>query len=369
MKRLVFLLSVFGPSLVSAGGTFGVGVSYERWEANFTRPFNGWEIWIPLHFQLDAGEHFSFYTETRYGTGNYESALGTEPKTDRLTAFSDTLFGVETAFSLFGAPSLFNIELNLPTGKENWEEKQLPASLPVEFVPSRYRGRGFGASFLYAAALGAENRQIGLAMGYLFSGTFQPDASVSSEITTGDALYAGLNGIRVLDGGREIRWSAAFYYGLPAEENDVKTFQLGPNINVSYGWFRPEGFSWDLQAEFYAKAKRLAAGELATEPHHSLGPRVTFLPVWSKGNISLAGILKWVAPNGYEEQNADFDGGGFRVGLAPSYRLWNGRSGAVWLDTGYDVVWDRKAGLDEAGNRSDVRYNRWTFGSRYEVRW
>lgn len=367
---LSFLLISAAAPAVFAGGAFGTGARYERWESNFERPFNGWEAWMPLHLQFTAGDALQFYAESRWGTGNYESSLGVVPHTDRRTAFSDTVAGGEASFMVFGQPSLFSLEFNLPTGDEEWEARQMAANIPTEFVPSRYRGRGFGVSALFGMVFPGEGTQTGAALGYLFSGSFNPDqALVANDLKIGDSVFLAWNRIRASESGRETRWRIAFLHFRPSERDGRGVFQLGQNVNFSYGRFRAEGISWELAAELYAKSKRREGEELKTEAHHSLGPRFTLLPAWSRGNFSLLGHLKWVAPNGYPEENANFDAGGWRFGLEPALRLGTGSRSSLRLSTSWDSVIDRKGGLDAAGNRIDVTYHRWTFGSEYEVRW
>ena len=136
LKAVLF----FTFSSVVMAGQLDLGAQYVGWNSNYVQPFNGWELWAPLSlsFKLDPG--IGIYAQTEYGLGNYADSFGGNTETIQLNNFSDSVIGTEISFKSFSVPSILNIGINLPTGDQTWETKQIASSIPTDFINSRYRG-------------------------------------------------------------------------------------------------------------------------------------------------------------------------------------------------------------------------------------
>ncbi len=347
-----------------------VGGEYESWDSNYVQPFNGREIWTPFTLSLFPWKGVQLYAQTEFGNGRYTDSLK-NTQTQSLTGFTDTVAGLQMGFNAFSLPSALNIGFNLPTGDPTWETKASASNLPYDFIDSRYRGRGFGMSTLYGIALPAGQAQYGAAVGYMYSGAFNPNYGLgvpAEQLKLGDSVFLSLNRVTAHGTGQSdvIRLSA--FYFLPTQANGTNLLQMGPNINASYGWQNPSAFSFEAGGQYFFTSQTLVNGQLMAESHSSLGPRFYLTPSYSFGNLTLAARAKYVLPNGYPNTDLFYDGGGVLLGLEPSFRVRLSHTSALKFKASFDNITAFEAGFDAAGSRTDIIYNRFTFGTDYELK-
>ncbi len=347
-----------------------LGAQYVGWSSSSAYPFNGSELLAPLSLAVTPWNDARLYGQTEFANGNYtDSVAGTQ--TFNLSNLSDTVIGLEAGFKSFSMPSIANIAVNLPTGNPSWEFEQTNSIVPIEFIDSDYRGRGFGMSFLYGFSLQAGNEQYGFAAGYLFAGAFNPNYGIwapGEALKLGDSTFLSLN--RVVDhGGGEndiIRLSA--FYFLPTEASGTDLLQMGPNVNASFAWNNPRAFSFEVGGQYYfPTANADVNGTLVPEPQSALAPRFYFYPSYGLGDLTLSGRAKYILANGFDPANPLYDGGGFLLGIGPSYRFKLDASSALRVNGGFDYVLWQNGGFDENGGRVNLSYAHWTFGTHYEV--
>ncbi len=349
-------------------GSIDLGAQYVSWDSNALP--GGSEFLVPLTLSVIPWKDARIYGQTQFASGNYmgaESGTGT----DNLTNLTDSVIGLETGFESFNLPSLLNVGINLPTGDPAWETKQTGSVIPTEFIDSDYRGRGFGLSFLYGVSLQAGSEQYGVAVGYLYSGAFNPsygEGVPAVQLKLGDSTFLSVN--RVADHGNgesDIIRLSAFYF-LPTQLDGSNLLEMGPNLNASFAWKNPKAFSFEAGGQYFLPTQNAVPGtsQLATEPNNSLAPRFYFYPSYAFGDFLVSARAKYVLANGYPSSDfVNYDGGGWLLGLEPTLRLKLDSSSSLRVSAGYDyVVWDN---VNTSVGQVNIDYSHWTFSTHYEV--
>ena len=365
-------------------GQLILGGQFDAWNAtNTVNPdgspaphnFEGWELWAPLSLSFNVGGGLGFYGQTEYGNGAYTDTTNGITNTQYLNHLSDSLAGAELNFKSFNVPSVFNIGFNIPTGDPSWEQKQIASSVPTQFIASRYRGRGFGVSAMYALAFQAGGAQIGAAVGYLFSGGYNPNFGTSSpvaDLNLGDSIFLSFNHVQPFSDNQSqvIRLSGLLSTNTQIDGQNV--FQMGPNLNASYSWKNPMAFSFDLGVQYFLPGQRqINGGPFAAESQGSYGTRFYLTPSYVLGDFILAAQAKYILPNGYAQNDPSnlYNGGGYLLGVEPSYRLNLDEVSALKFTAGFDFINAQNLGLTLGGSgRADIFYNNWTFGTSYEIK-
>lgn len=379
MRKLNYKFLLLGITVfASAGfcspvtaGQLSWGAEYVGWSSNFSTPFNGWELWVPLSLNLKLDPALSLYGQSEFGNGNYtDSSNGTE--TIHLTNFSDTVVGGEYRFQSFSLPSMLNVGFNLPTGDSTWEAKQISADIPTEFLDSRYRGRGFGVNALYGLSFPSGSGEFGAAAGYLYSGAFNPSYGAgvqASQLKVGDSVFISVNHVQSYTGDQKEIIRLSSFITLPTQNNGQNIYQLGPNFNASYSWVDPRSLSFEAGVQYWLAGQMPDAnGNLIAEPHPYYGPRLYLAPSYSFGDFTLAGLVKYIFSNGYSTSDGFYDGGGIRAGIDPSYRLKLDNSSDLKINASFDDILWMNGGYDANFNRTNVNYNLWVFGATYELK-
>jgi hypothetical protein len=281
------------------------------------------------------------------------------------------VLGTQLGFNFLSLPSLLDVSFNVPTGDTAWEALQVPANLPSDFVSTRYQGRGFGFSALYALSFPEKNGQFGAAFGYLYSGAFNPNYDLSPTFKLGDSYFLSLNHVRSAGKTAKETFRISAFLSQPTLEDSVKTYEMGANFNASYSWYDSKGFSLELGGQGYLPAQRIVGSVFTTETKLSLAPRFYVSPSLAFGDFLLAARLKYVLPNGYAPDFSEaslYDGGGFLVGLHPSLRLPVDGGSAFFFSASFDDIIAHNKAQDLDGNPADLTYYYWTFGTNYEIK-
>lgn len=349
-----------------------LGVHYNGWNSNYAQPFNGYEILSPLTLTYQPNQRTKLYAQTEYGTGSYtDSVAGTE--TVVLTNFSDTVVGGEFNFKSFGLPSVLNLAVNIPTGDATWETKQIASNIPTEFVDSRYRGRGFGMSLLYGLSFPEDKGEFGMAVGYLLSQSFNPsyglNYAANNSLKLGDSMFLALNHVQPDDNGSRQIARASVYYSTSTLINGTESFRLGTNITGSYAWSNPKAFSLELGAQAYLPSSRLdPSGNFAVEAHNSFAPRFLLTASHAFGDFVIAARGKYILTNDYITTDLYYDGGGWLIGVEPSYRMKFDDDTALKFSASFDDIYAINLGVDNTGSRANVNFYLWTVGTTYELK-
>jgi len=367
LASLAFLLLGSVPLARAAEDfTLRIGAQFQGWSGDFVEPYNGVELWAPLSLSYRLDKDLRFFLLGKVGTGSYTDSVGAT-KTQNLADLTDTVLGGVGNFMHFGLPALLDLRVNLPTGDPSWESKQIPASIPTEFIGSRYQGRGFGVSAFYGLSFPEGKSSFGAGLGYLYTEAFVTDevlSSLSDGLRLGDALFLVLNRIQDLKAGRSDRFRLTGTFFLPTLEGGEEIFHMGPNVNLSYAFLDPKGFSWEAGAQIFTPARRPGGGGLVAEPKNSFGQRLYFVPTLAlEDGWAVSGRLKVIFANGYAEGEALYNGGGFLGGLEPSYKLDLGDRSSLKFSASYDRV------LHTGGGQGgmDAQYERWVLGTEYQV--
>lgn len=360
------------PWQVLAEGQMSLGVHYNGWNSNYVQPFNGYEILSPLTLSYQPNPRTKLYAQTEYGTGSYtDSVAGTE--TVVLTNFSDTVVGGEFNFKSFELPSVINLAVNIPTGDATWETKQIASNIPTEFVDSRYRGRGFGMSLLYGLSFPEDKGEFGMAVGYLLSQSFNPsygqNFAANNSLKLGDSAFLALNHVQPGgDSAKQIA-RASVYYSTSTLINGLETFRLGTNFTASYAWSNPKAFSLEFGAQAYLPSSRLdPGGNFVVEAHNSFAPRFLMTTSYAFGDFVIAGRGKYILTNDYTTTDLYYDGGGWLLGIEPSYRVKFDDETALKFSASFDDIYAINLGVDNTGSRANVNFYLWTVGTTYELK-
>ncbi|MGH7738975.1 MAG: hypothetical protein ACREL1_02405 [bacterium] len=364
----LFFLSTFGSA---NAGMLSLGAQYDGWSAvNTALPVTGAEFTAPFSARFKLNDAFGLFGQTEFAaTNDTGTSDGSTPSSYSPADLSDSVLGTDIHFENFGLSAMLNLSLNLPTGNQDWETKQMISSIPTEFIDSRYRGRGFGFNAMYGVSIPAgKTSQLGVALGYLFSGSY--NTTEIPDLDLGDSIFLGINRVEVFAGQKtsSIRLSTLFF--LPTTENGTQSIEEGLNLNASYSFNDPSGFSYEVGGQFFTPAKRAAAlgGSLETESHNSLGQRLYAAPSLAFGQWTISGLVKYVTPNDYAESSALYDGGGWLLGLTPTWRAPLNAVSDLKFTAGYDFVIARNAGSVSGGGKADIDYNYWQFGTNYEIK-
>ncbi len=345
-------------------GSLDVGVQGVGWQASSALPDNGTEFLTPLTLSAIPWKGGKIFAQTEYAVGSYtDSQAGTE--TLSLQHLSDTVLGLETDFKSFNLPSLLSLGINIPTGDPAWETEETYSIVPTEFIDSDYKGRGFGTSLLYGLSLQAGGEQYGIAAGYMYTGAFNPYygqvGTPAEQLKLGDSTFLSLNRVADHGGGQSdvLRFSA--FYFLPTTVNGSSLLTMGPNLNASYGWTNPKALSFDAGVQYFLPT------QMTGSANASLGTRFYLTPSYAFGDFAVAGRVKYILANDYPTSSYFYDGGGFLLGIEPSYRLKLDASSQLRFFAGFDYVVWQNADIDQQLGRVAVDYAHWTFGTHYEV--
>ncbi len=374
----ILFLTGFGTAQADYQGMITFGPDYSGWNAlNSIGPYSGFDLLAPLNVCYAPNPNWNLYGQTAFAAGKYTDSLaGTE--TLDLSNLTATSLGSQLCFKTFGVSSMAELDLTIPTGDPAWETKEIPSSVPMIFINSRYQDEGWGIGGLYALSFpSGKDVKFGVSLGYNYSGPYNPDSGFpqDSPFKIGDCFFLALNRIESFPNHQSstFRFSAMAYE--PTLENGLTDFQLGPNFTASYSFYNPAGFSWEIGGMVYTLAQRyyLSGSSVVYgfEPYGSSGEQLNASPSYTFGNFSIGGQVKYVWANGYPlwDSSGLYDGGGWMFGLNPSYFVPLDKGSALNFSGGFDYVIAHNAAYDPALDIPvDLRYRFWTLNALYEFK-
>ncbi len=348
--------------------TVALGGQYDAWDSNQEPAYDGWEAWVPFSVSFVQPQQFNIYAQTQFSHGVYNNSG--IPSNYTLENLGDTQLGGEVDFKTFNMPSALLLSMNLPTGDTTWETKDSSSIVPTEFIDSRYQGRGFGLSAMYAFSAPIYDGSYGLALGYLYSGAFNPSFGAASgqDVKLGDTLFVSTNRSWTHSPDEHDVLQASLYYFLPTQEGGANSLQMGPNLNLSYAWENPHGFSWDMGGQYYFPGWQVQPdGSFTPVAHNQFGPRFFLDAGYAIGDFSLSAHSKYILANDYpvSDPSNKYDGGGYLVGGGPSLLIHFAKDFSVNLSGSYDYI--DAIGLANASPRQDVKFNQWGCGTDFEI--
>jgi tetratricopeptide (TPR) repeat protein len=353
------------PAMVN--GQLSLGARADVWNSNYAATTNGWELLFPASFSFSPWKDMIFYASSEFANGNYINQGG---PTINLTAFSDTIAGAELGFQTLSLNSIINVWFNIPTGNDAWESETAAANIPEEFVDDRYQGRGFGVSGLYGISIPADSSKIGLSGGYMYAGDYNPNTGLSVpavDLKLGDSIFCSVNRVTSTGLNQSDVFQASAFFFLPTLEQGQNFLWTGPNINLSYAWNNPTAFSFELGAQVYLPGQTAVNGQWTPDASYLYGPRLYLNPSYAFGDFTLAAQFKYILPNGYGSSSSSYDGGGYLLGIGPSYNFRMGTQEAIKVSAFYDYINALSGGVDANGNPVNVLYNLFTVGINYSL--
>jgi hypothetical protein len=387
-RRILFALLGISLSVSAWAGRFEVetGCDTLSYGSNYTA--SGFEVAVPLSMRWSlSGGHLMLNAGTMFMKGDYkQSAIpdvnlpAAEYKADRL---SDSTLGGIWQFQTGQLHNLAALQFNLPTGQAAWESNELnvptkPGNLPLEFVPSRYRGRGFGMTALCGTGLEGKSSDVGFAAGYLRSGktdlnTFQDHYDLKS----GDYFLGAMTTGARFSGFGSIRLKVSHAWPSPSSVNDQESY-ISPaftNVALSYGTGRSTHFSVDVSANLFGKTQvPNGTGGWMDETSASQGsiyqlrPCLQY-PVSRSLRFESAATWKHVDANGYDQTDERHEGGGDLLGASQQFRIRLGSQTALLLEGAYDHILNAASALSAAGTLTAVAYHAVTVKSRVVMSW
>lgn len=374
LPLLVVLLWGLPKDGAFAEGNLSLGEELTTWTTNYPTSVNGLELLTPLSFDFKPDSSFGLYGQSEFAHGTYTGIQNEVTTTNQLNFFSDTVIGTELHFQSLSLPALLNVGLNLPTGNTSWENLQIPSNIPVEFVDSRYQGRGFGVNALYGLAFPEGDGEFGAAVGYMYGGAFNPGYGVglpSGPLKLGDSVFLSVNHVQTTGDHQSEVIRLSSFLSLPAQNAGQDIYQLGPNFNASYSRMDTKALSFEVGVQYWLPGQRPDAnGNLVAEPDPYYGARFYLNPSYSFGDLTVAAQVKYVLPNGYPTSDpAFYDDGGILAAIQPSYLLKLDNVSNVKITASYDyIAWLNRPDSTSGNFDANVIFNYWTVGASYELK-
>lgn len=308
---------------VARGGEWGAetGMTYSGWRGSDGS--SGSQLQVPLRLFGGVGD-FSASLLTAYA---FDKADVRRAVDDSVNGLLDTKVGA--SYEVVGklpVDVLVGLDLNLPTGRTRLsdDELRLAESLDAELVPVTSLGEGFNVNPTLTLAKTWGSVGVGLGLGYLWRGSYDPGANVQ-DLDPGD--------VGTLTG--ELRWAFArewearvlgryARYGRDTRSGD-DLFREGDFGSLLVGVVR-SGDRWGAAATFQGirrgKGEVLDAGhDLTTEDENSHGMEYRgtvsfrYSPTDATRLTAALGGL-YVVANGYEDTESRYVGNRRKFSLA-----------------------------------------------------
>ncbi len=306
---------------------------------------DGRQILVPLSLGFDAP---SWGLSARGAYGDSERDPGGGGASGSIRGFTDTTLSGYLRFTAAKIEFQAGLDLDLPTGVSRLKNKELVALQDPDLVTLERFGEGFDINPTITAYRNFGKFGLGLGVGYLVTGKFDPTRDVTSDdLDPGDELTGVLIAdFYVADAVRLL--ARAAYRRVTADERaGVEVFREGDELDLRLiTEIRPE--PWyaviTLRDTVRFKAERPdASGRLTTESRNSNGNDI-------RGAITIGYIVtddwlvevsveaRHVLENDYPEGNALHDGGRTKVAFGPSITWTPTRKFAIDAGVRYFIL-------------------------------
>ncbi len=346
-------------------GTLTLGSYFGLWSVNYADPTNGAEILFPVSASVNLASDIALTASTNYLVGYYQYQAG---DTLDLNSFSDTTVAVQYGFKTLDLDTVLSETVNIPTGEPSWTSQSSGSDLPIFLVDPRYSAAALSFNTLYAISIPVDSSKWGLGMGYVLNTDYNSNggwAVDAVDVRPGDSLYFSMNRVTPTGSNQSDVFQASVYFSFVTTESGIPFTCPGPNINFSYAWNNPTAFSFELGSQFYLPGQTAVNGVLAPDPTYSSGPRLYLKPSYVIDNLTLAGQVKYVLPNGYDASDLNYVEGGLLLSVGPNYNLKLDGQAFLTLTASYNFVDSLGGGFDANGNRVDLLYNWFNCSASY----
>lgn len=301
-----------------------------------------WTVRTGIHLDLwdGAGQEghqvlapFSLAFDTPRWGASVRGAYGTSERdpigggADAITGFTDTTLTGYYRFLVAETELRVGLDLDLPTGKSRLSLREIFSVQDEDLVALERFGEGFDINPTLRVYRNFGGFGVGLGIGYLLTGEFDPTEAPNDDIDPGDELtIAALADLYATDTIRVIA-RAVYTYFTADERRGVEVFREGDEVDllVTTEW-APEPWWVALTIRDIIRFKSERAnpeGRLVTEAQNSHGNEVRagltagyiLSDVWTvQGTVD----VRHVAANDYARGEALRDGGRTKVSFGPS---------------------------------------------------
>ncbi|HEV8674422.1 MAG TPA: hypothetical protein VGX21_10280 [Methylomirabilota bacterium] len=301
--------------------TVRTGVHADAWSGVGQK---GHQILAPTSLAFDTPA-WGLSVRTAYGTSERDPATG---PTGSITGFTDTTVSGYYRLTVSRIELRAGLDLDLPTGVSRLRTSQIAAVQDDDLVLLRRFGEGFDLNGSLSAYRNFGAFGLGLGVGYLRTGEYDPTSDPNDDIDPGDELtVAALADVYATDTIRLILRAAYTYFTADERRGGVDALREGDEVDllVTTEW-RPEPW-WvavTLRGILRDKAERAnAVGQLVPESRNSNGDEIRgrltagyiLNDVWA---VSGTVEVRHVAANDFPAGDPLHDGGRTKVAFGPS---------------------------------------------------
>ena len=295
------------------------GFSYQSWSSD--QHESGSQLYIPLQVGCDD-DRFSWEIKTGYADTRGDLSGDSEQS---VTGMLDTQAGVSYLLPTWGGIDwLAGLDINLPTGRTNLDERKVRVMIDPDLVSIISPGQGFNVNPTLSAARSWERWTMGVGLGYAFQGKYDYSRQ-TPDYDPGDILSVA--------GQVDYGFSDLWKLSLIAQYLTMGTDRVGGADLLQKGdaWLigttltRSED-KWDLalsvQGIFRGKARILGTGgNLVTELQDSQGDEwiagVSGRYQWLARTSFTAGLqYLFLAKNGYDPVSPYYMGNRRKLSLS-----------------------------------------------------
>lgn len=316
-------LAVWVAALSSAGEanewTLQTGI---RLDAYTGAGQSGHQVLAPFSLAFDAPQ-WGLAVRSAYGTS--ERDPGTAPS-GSITGFTDTTLTGYYRLLFKGTELRAGLDLDLPSGVSRLRPREVVAVQDPDLVTLRRFGEGFDINPTLAAYRNFGRFGLGLGLGYLVTGEYDPTTQPSDTLDPGDELTVAVLADLYATDTIRLMFRAAYTSFSADERRGVDAFREGDELDLllTTEW-RPEPWwaTLTLRNVVRFKAERVdPAGRLITEPRSSNGNEFragltlgyVLTDAWGiQGGVEVL----YVDANDFPRGDALHDGGRTKVAFGP----------------------------------------------------
>ena len=283
---------------------------------------SGHQVLAPFSLAFDTPQ-WGLAVRSAYGTS--ERDPGTIPS-GSITGFTDTTLGGYYRLLVKGTEVRAGLDLDLPSGVSRLGPRQVVAVQDPELVTLRRFGEGFDVNPTLAAYRNFGRFGLGLGLGYLWTGEYDPTTQPSDTLDPGDELTAALLADLYATDTIRLLFRAAYTTFSADKRRGVDAFREGDELDLllTTEW-RPEPWwaTLTLRNVVRFKAERVdSTSRLITEPRDSNGNEFragltvgyVLTDAWGiQGGVEVV----YVDANDFPRGDPLHDGGRTKVALGP----------------------------------------------------
>jgi len=372
----ILLVVLVLPLWAHAETELSYGALVTAWDSNLDRTGSEALLPVSLLWRPNSGT-IQLRASSAYMMGRYR--IDTPAYANSFTGerMTDTKLGLDFYRPLGKMHFSLAISGNLPTGDPRWETYERVGNIPIIFMPSRFRGRGWGLNTIVALGFPlSDSWSLTASGGYLVNGSVDMGIVGADEVNIGDSALAGFALTRHA-GPSLFRLKAITTLPGDGKVNGSVGFAAPPATALSFRWETGHGahFTFLTNFDLFGKAKYVdGLGHLVTEADKSFGNRLTITPsleyrLTSRTRMSTSARFKKVFTNDVANSSGLYEAGGYMAGGEQSLK-WKMSGGfSSRLSVGYDRILHKNSAYDALMQFTDVTYNVVSFGTGMVFQW